>query len=180
MHGPPTRQQLPGVILAALATLIFGAALGPEMPLILLGGGLAALAVRLARRPVPDRARAVVASAGSFAAISTLLGSPLVGAFLLMEASSLGGPMLGLVLLPGLLAAGVGSRFSCSRQSSRTAERYSKPMRATAVLGCHPHTHWAAPLGREQGRAGSLHPEARGSSPLSSTGQRPLAIRNDG
>jgi H+/Cl- antiporter ClcA len=109
MHGPPTREQLPGVILAALATLIFGAALGPEMPLILLGGGLAALAVRLARRPVPDRARAVVASAGSFAAISTLLGSPLVGAFLLMEASGLGGPMLGLVLLPGLLAAGVGS-----------------------------------------------------------------------
>src|SRR6476646_6549010 len=34
MHGPPTREQLPGVILAALATLIFGAALGPEMPLI--------------------------------------------------------------------------------------------------------------------------------------------------
>ena len=109
MHGPPTREQLPGVILAALATLIFGAVLGPEMPLILLGGGLAALAVSLARRPVPDRARAVVASAGSFAAISTLLGSPLVGAFLLMEASGLGGPMLGLVLLPGLLAAGVGS-----------------------------------------------------------------------
>lgn len=109
MHGPPTREQLPGVIAAALATLIFGAALGPEMPLILLGGGLAALAVRLARRPVPDQARAVVASAGSFAAISTLLGSPLVGAFLLMEASGLGGPMLGLVLLPGLLAAGVGS-----------------------------------------------------------------------
>jgi H+/Cl- antiporter ClcA len=109
MHGPPTREQLPGVILAALATLIFGAALGPEMPLILLGGGLAALAVGFARRPVPDRARAVVASAGSFAAISTLLGSPLVGAFLLMEASGLGGPMLGLVLLPGLLAAGVGS-----------------------------------------------------------------------
>ncbi len=109
MHGPPTPEQLPGVIAAALATLIFGAVLGPEMPLILLGGGLAALAVRLARRPVPDRARAVVASAGSFAAISTLLGSPLVGAFLLMEASGLGGPMLGLVLVPGLLAAGVGS-----------------------------------------------------------------------
>ena len=109
MHGPPGPEQLPGVILAALATLIFGAVLGPEMPLILIGGGLAALAVRLARRDVPDRTRAVVASAGSFAAISTLLGSPLVGAFLLMEASGLGGQMLGLVLLPGLLASGVGS-----------------------------------------------------------------------
>jgi H+/Cl- antiporter ClcA len=109
LHGPPTLEQLPGVILVTLATLIFGAVLGPEMPLILLGGGLAALSVRLARRNVPDQARAVVASAGSFAAISTLLGSPLTGAFLLMEASGLGGPTLGLVLLPGLLASGIGS-----------------------------------------------------------------------
>jgi len=109
LHAPPTPAELPWVILAALATLIFGAVLGPEMPLILLGGGLAVLAMRLARRDVPDRARAVVASAGSFAAISTLLGSPLAGAFLMMEASGLGGPMLGLVLVPGLLAAGVGS-----------------------------------------------------------------------
>ena len=51
----------------------------------------------------------MVAAAGSFAAISTLLGSPLTGAFLLMEASGLGGAMLELVLVPGLLAAGVGS-----------------------------------------------------------------------
>jgi H+/Cl- antiporter ClcA len=109
LHGPPTAAQLPGVILATLATLIFGMVLGPEMPLILLGGGLAALSVRLARRDVPDQAKAVVASAGSFAAISTLLGSPIVGAFLLMEASGLGGQVLGLVLLPGLLASGIGS-----------------------------------------------------------------------
>ena len=32
-----------------------------------------------------------------------------VGAFLVMEASGLGGPILGLVLVPGLLAAGVGT-----------------------------------------------------------------------
>ena len=51
----------------------------------------------------------MVAAAGSFAAVSTLLGSPLLGAFLLMEASGLGGAMLELVLVPGLLAAGVGS-----------------------------------------------------------------------
>ncbi len=51
----------------------------------------------------------VVAAAGSFAAISTLLGSPIAGAFLLMEASGLGGPTLGLVLVPGLLAAGIGT-----------------------------------------------------------------------
>jgi H+/Cl- antiporter ClcA len=109
LHGPPTPAQLPGIIAAALATLVFGAVLGPEMPLILIGGGLAALSVRLARRDVPDQARAVVASAGSFAAISTLFGSPILGAFLLMEASGIGGPMLGVVLVPGLLASGVGS-----------------------------------------------------------------------
>ena len=51
----------------------------------------------------------MLASAGSFTAIATLLGSPITGAFLLMEGSGLGGQMLGLVLLPGLLAAGTGS-----------------------------------------------------------------------
>jgi hypothetical protein len=33
----------------------------------------------------------------------------LLGAFLLLEAAGLGGPMLGLVLVPGLLAAGIGA-----------------------------------------------------------------------
>jgi H+/Cl- antiporter ClcA len=101
--------ELPGIFFAALATLGFGAVLGPEAPLILIGSGLGVLAVRLASRDAPDQAAAIVAAAGSFAAISSLLGSPLLGAFLLLEASGLGGPTLGLVLLPGLLAAGVGS-----------------------------------------------------------------------
>src|SRR5690348_18457358 len=83
--------------------------LGPEMPLILLGGGFAAAAIRVAKKDAPEQATTVVASAGSFAAISTLLGSPIVGAFLLMEASGLGGAMLGVVLVPGLLSAGIGS-----------------------------------------------------------------------
>ena len=51
----------------------------------------------------------VIGAAGSFAAISTLLGSPILGAFLLMEAAGIGGPMIGVVLVPGLLAAGIGS-----------------------------------------------------------------------
>src|ERR1700744_1692555 len=108
-RGAPTPAQLPGVLLAALATLSLGVVLGPEAPLIALGGGLAVLAVRLAKRDLPAQATAVVAAAGSFAAVSTLLGSPIVGAFLLMEASGLGGPMLGVVLVPGLLASGVGA-----------------------------------------------------------------------
>jgi H+/Cl- antiporter ClcA len=99
---------LPGILLAALATLTFGVVLGPEAPLILMGSGLGALAVRLAARDAPPTATTVIAAAGSFAAISSLLGSPLLGAFLLLEASGLGGPMLGLVLVPGLLSAGIG------------------------------------------------------------------------
>jgi H+/Cl- antiporter ClcA len=107
--GPWPAEAVPGVLLAALATLSFGAVLGPEAPLILIGSGLGVLAVRLAARDAPPTAAAVIAAAGSFAAISSLLGSPLLGAFLLLEASGLGGPMLGLVLVPGLLAAGIGT-----------------------------------------------------------------------
>jgi H+/Cl- antiporter ClcA len=101
--------ELPGIALAALATLAFGAVLGPEAPLIAVGGGLAVLAVRLAQRDVPAQTLAVVSAAGSFAAISSLFGSPLPAAFLLMEASGLGGATMTLVLLPGLLAAGIGT-----------------------------------------------------------------------
>jgi H+/Cl- antiporter ClcA len=102
--------QLPGVALAALATLTFGVVLGPEAPLIAIGSGLGVLAVQLATRgSADDRTKAVVAASGSFAAIASLLGSPLLGAFLLLEASGLGGAMLPIVLLPGLLAAGIGS-----------------------------------------------------------------------
>ena len=101
--------ELPGIVFASLATLCLGVVLGPEAPLIAIGSGLGVLAVRLVKKDAPAQAIAVIGAAGSFAAISTLLGSPLVGAFLLMEAAGLGGPMLGVVLVPGLLAAGVGS-----------------------------------------------------------------------
>ena len=39
----------------------------------------------------------------------TVLGNPLAGAFLLLEASGLGGPMAIIVMIPGLVGAGVGS-----------------------------------------------------------------------
>jgi H+/Cl- antiporter ClcA len=107
--GVAQPRELTGIFLAALASLALGVVLGPEAPLIALGGGLAFLAVKLARRDVPATAGAVVAAAGSFAAISTLLGSPLAGAFLLLEASGLGGATATLVLLPGLLGAGIGA-----------------------------------------------------------------------
>src|SRR4051795_5398674 len=107
--GPPVDRDLPGVILAALATLSLGAVLGPEAPLIAIGGGLAALTVHLIKKDAPPMALTIMAAAGSFAAISTLLGSPVLGAFLIMEAAGIGGARLSLVTLPGLLASGVGA-----------------------------------------------------------------------
>jgi hypothetical protein len=107
--GPPTGRELPGIILAALTTLGLGAVLGPEAPLIAIGGGLAALTVRLANKDAPPMALTIMASAGSFAAISTLLGSPVLGAFLIMEAAGISGMTLSLVALPGLLASGIGA-----------------------------------------------------------------------
>jgi H+/Cl- antiporter ClcA len=107
--GSPTLPiELPGVFLAALATLALGAVLGPEAPLIAIGSGLGGLAIRLVNKDAPPSAIAIIASAGSFVAISTLLGSPLLGAFLLMEIAGLGGSMMAVALLPGLLASGIG------------------------------------------------------------------------
>jgi len=108
-QGSPTLPiELPGVALAALATLSLGAVLGPEAPLIAIGGGLGALAITSIKSDAPPTAVALIASAGSFAAISTLIGSPVVAAFLMLEVAGLGGMMLAVALLPGLLAAGLG------------------------------------------------------------------------
>ena len=107
--GPVQPVELFGIVAAAFATLSLGAVLGPEAPLIAIGSGLGVLAVHLFKRDAPPMAVVVIGVAGSFAAIATLLGSPLVGAFLLMEMAGLGGPMMELVLVPGLLSAGVGA-----------------------------------------------------------------------
>jgi H+/Cl- antiporter ClcA len=107
--GPVSAIELPGIIFAALATLCLGAVLGPEAPLIAIGSGMSVLILHLIKRDAPGQAVLVIGAAGSFAAISTLLGSPIVGAFLLMEAAGIGGPMLDVIMVPGLLAAGIGT-----------------------------------------------------------------------
>src|SRR5262245_42647192 len=106
--APPTAAEVPGILLAALASLCFGALVGPEGPLIALGAGLAALALRLRTRDAPDRAVTVIGAAGAFAAIAFLLGSPMVGAFLMLEAVGLAGPKAKVVMIPGLLCSGIG------------------------------------------------------------------------
>lgn len=108
--GPPVSPaQVPGVVLAATATIGLGLVLGPEAPLLAMGTGVALFLVDRGRRPVADRARMVIGAAGSFAALATIFGSPIIGAVIIIEAAGLGGATLPVVLLPGLLAAGIGS-----------------------------------------------------------------------
>ncbi len=109
VNGVAAPQALPGIALAAFFSLALGAVVGPEAPLIALGGGLAAWMVHLVKKDAPEQATVVIGAAGSFAAISTLLGSPLLGAFLLMEVAGIAGPKIGVVLHPGLLSAGIGA-----------------------------------------------------------------------
>jgi len=103
---------LPGVILAGLVAVGSGVVLGPEAPLIALGSGGAVLLIRLTRRDTPPQALLVMAAAGSFAALSFIFDSPLIAAVILIEATGIGGGRLPLILVPGLLAAGIGSLVS--------------------------------------------------------------------
>ena len=110
--SPTAPIELPGVLLAALAGISLGIVLGPEAPLIALGGGLGFLMVRAISKDASPEVGQLVASSGIFAALSFLFGSPVIAAVILIEASGLGGPRLPLVLVPGLVAAGIGSLVS--------------------------------------------------------------------
>lgn len=107
--GGTTPAALPGILLAALASLPFGAVLGPEAPLIALGGGLALLFARLARAPASPRSAALLGAAGAAAALSAIFGNPVIGAVILIEVAGVGGPQLFAAMLPALLASGIGS-----------------------------------------------------------------------
>jgi chloride channel protein, CIC family len=65
--------------------------------------------IRLLRAGAPAETETAIAASGTFAAVSFLFGSPLIGAVMLVEAAGLGGPRLPLVLIPGLMAAGIGT-----------------------------------------------------------------------
>jgi H+/Cl- antiporter ClcA len=100
-----------GTVLAAGAALSFGLVLGPEAPLVAIGLALGTVAGRLAG--AGQVTGAMLALAGGFAAISTVLGGPLASSLLLFESLAMSGKfpsaMLGRILLPGLVAAGVGT-----------------------------------------------------------------------
>ena len=102
---------LASILPAALATLGLGLVLGPEAPLIALGLGLGALAVRLIR--LEGTAAQLLSFAGAFAAVAALFGGPLIAAFLLFEVTAASGKIpaqqIGRALLPGFVAAGTGA-----------------------------------------------------------------------
>ena len=102
---------LTSILPAALATLGLGLVLGPEAPLIALGLGLGAIAVRLIR--LEGTQAQLLAFAGAFASVAALFGGPLVAAFLLFEVTAASGKIpaqqIGRALLPGFVAAGTGA-----------------------------------------------------------------------
>ncbi|MFD3696903.1 chloride channel protein [Streptomyces sp. NPDC058646] len=107
--GGASSAALPGVVIAGLAALPFGAVLGPEAPLIALGGGLALLFRDLAQAPATAQGTALLGAAGAAAAIAAIFGNPLIAAVLLIEVAGVGGPQLFAVMLPALLSSGIGS-----------------------------------------------------------------------
>ena len=110
--GPSGPEIVPGVVLAGLATIGFGLVLGPEAPLIVVGAGIAGLMISLPRRDTPPQARMLVLAAGSISAMSFIFSSPLIAAVIMIEATAIGGARLRVLLVPGLLAAGIGTVVS--------------------------------------------------------------------
>jgi H+/Cl- antiporter ClcA len=104
---PPSH--LPGVVLASGASLVLGAVVGPEAPLIAMGSGLALLAVRRTAASGDVQASSVFAAAGSAAAISAIFGNPLIAAVLMLEVLGLARRQAMLVVLPCLVSSGVGA-----------------------------------------------------------------------
>jgi H+/Cl- antiporter ClcA len=142
-HGlqmaPTAPVELPGVVLAGLASIGLGVVIGPEAPLIALGGGLGALAAQLIRKDGASEVGTVLAASGAFAALSLIFDSPLIAAVILIEAAGLSGQRLPLVLLPGLLAAGIGSLISIGMGS------WTGLSTSAYALGALPLPHFARP-----------------------------------
>jgi H+/Cl- antiporter ClcA len=96
----------PGIAVAAVGTLAFGAVLGPEAPVIALGSIVGVAVTSFAR--LGQKETTVLANAGSFSAISALFGGPIVAGVMMVEAGVGLGATLIPALLPGFVAAAVG------------------------------------------------------------------------
>lgn len=97
---------LPGVVAASVISLVAGASLGPEAPLVTIIGGLAvALATRI---KVPTSVGRVLSISGLSALTAGIFGSPLASALLLAEVSPVSGTELYRRIIPALIAGVVG------------------------------------------------------------------------
>ena len=93
---------VPSILLAAIASLVFGIALGPEAPLIVLGS---ALGLILLSRSKNAQAKQAGAFLGGTAAIGAVFGNPFITAFMILEFAAIGlAP--GALVLPVLVALG--------------------------------------------------------------------------
>lgn len=107
--SPVQPAELPGVVAAGLASIGLGVVLGPEAPLIAIGGGLGIFVAQRLGGNAPAELGEVLGTSATFSALALLFGSPIIAAVLLIEASGVSGPRLPLLLVPGLLASGIGS-----------------------------------------------------------------------
>ena len=105
--SPPSA--LPGTVLATTASLVLGAVVGPEAPLIAIGSGLALLAVKRTTAADDATVNTLMAATGSAAAVSVIFGSPLVAAVMFLEVVGLARRQTMLIVLPCLVASGVGA-----------------------------------------------------------------------
>ena len=104
--GPTLLSYIPGVAIAAIGSLAFGAVLGPEAPLIALGSVAGLLVKKVTQLGI--HGEKALDAAGSFAAISALFGGPIVGGVLMVEAASGLGAAALPALIPGFVAAATG------------------------------------------------------------------------
>ena len=107
--GQPQPREMPSIVLVALASLALGAVVGPEAPLVAIGAGVVIVALHRTRLAGQPQALTLLAVAGSAAAIATIFGNPVVGAVLMLEVVGFAGTQVLLVMLPAVLASGVGA-----------------------------------------------------------------------
>jgi H+/Cl- antiporter ClcA len=99
-------KEIGSALLAALASLAFGAVLGPEAPLMAVGTAMGALAFR-EEQPA---ARQVMMIVGAMAAMGAVFGNPLITSILLLEVALAAGTALAtpVILLPSLVGLASG------------------------------------------------------------------------
>jgi H+/Cl- antiporter ClcA len=104
--APTPVSHVPGVVLAALATLSFGAVLGPEAPILAIGTAVGVAITMFVK--IGPQGNAVISLAGGFSGLSALFEGPIVAGMFLVESSEGLGAALPPLLVPGLVSAAVG------------------------------------------------------------------------